>query len=80
MNRRFLVILIAEAMVNVAASTHIQTATPAAMLARVMGVLISTFTATAPVGALLGFFAVFVVLVMSPRRRSPVTVPVRDHG
>lgn len=42
------------AMVNVAISTHIQTATPPSMLARVMGVLISTFMASAPAGALLG--------------------------
>lgn len=87
------------AMVNVAVSTHIQTATPAAMLARVMGVLISTFTATAPVGALLGgliaavlglrptligatlgFFAVFVALMVNIRRRPSLAAPVSENG
>lgn len=42
------------ALVNVAISTHIQKAAPPAMLARAMGVMISTFAATAPAGALLG--------------------------
>ncbi|MCW8307600.1 MFS transporter [Acidiphilium sp. PA] len=86
------------AIVNVAISTHIQTATPEAMLARVMGVLISTFSATTPLGALLGgliaaglglritligatlgFFAVFVWLAFTARRRA-AQPPIADHG
>jgi MFS family permease len=86
------------AMVNVAISTHIQTATPAAMLSRVMGVVISTFSATRPAGALLGgliaavlgvrstltgatlgFFAVFIGLIVTARRRRSIALRMNEH-